>query len=267
VKKRLDVILVERELVDSRQRAQALILGGKVTVNNQPAPKAGMMVPADSTISIQQPLLYVSRGGYKLAGALDTFGVDVNGLICVDVGASTGGFTDCLLQRGAAHVYALDVGYGQLAWSLRTDQRVTVRDRINVRYLDALPEPADMATIDVSFISLTHILPTVKKILQPDGQAIALIKPQFEAGREQVGKGGIIREASVHRAVVARMAQYAQMSNWRVLGICRSPIEGMGGNAEFFIHLTPDPMHRDIDIEKYLSDLFSDTRATQDSRT
>jgi 23S rRNA (cytidine1920-2'-O)/16S rRNA (cytidine1409-2'-O)-methyltransferase len=248
--------LVERELVESRQRAQALILAGKVSVNHHPAPKAGMMIPADAAIEIQQPLQYVSRGGYKIAGALDTFIVDVRGWKCADVGASTGGFTDCLLQRGAAHVYALDVGYGQLAWTLRNDPRVTVRDRINVRYLESLPEPVDIATIDVSFISLTLILLAVKTILKPSGQAIALIKPQFEAGREQVGKGGIVRDAGVHRSVVEKIVQYAQSNEWRVLGLCRSPIEGLGGNVEFFIHLSRDLVRDDINIGKSISELF-----------
>ncbi len=237
-KKRLDVLLVERELAETRQRAQALILAGEVQVNGNVVSKAGTPVVDDATITVRAPLKYVSRGGLKLEGALDTFKVDPTNLICSDIGASTGGFTDCLLQRGAARVYAIDVGYGQLAWKIRNDSHVVVMDRINIRTLDRLPEPVDLATIDVSFISLLLVLPVAKRLLKSSGQVIALVKPQFEAGREQVGKGGIVRDVRVHRAVLEKIASYALENEWCVRGVCRSPISGADGNVEFFIHLS-----------------------------
>lgn len=236
-KKRLDVLLVERELVETRQRAQALILAGDVRVNDQVVTKAGAFVAEDAAITVRAPQPYVSRGGLKLAGALAAFVVNPRDKICADVGASTGGFTDCLLQHGAARVYAIDVGYGQLAWKLRTDSRVVVMERVNIRYLDALPEPLDLVVIDVSFISLTYVLPVAYKLLHAQGECIALIKPQFEAGRDQVGKGGVVREARVHRVVLEKIAHYAATNAWRVRNLCRSPIVGADGNIEFFIHL------------------------------
>ena len=257
-KKRLDILLVERELVDSRQRAQALILAGKVAVNGSASIKAGALVDENADLVIRESLKYVSRGGLKLEGALDAFGVEPRGKVCADVGSSTGGFTDCLLQRGAARIYALDVGYGQLAWKLRSDPRVLVMERVNVRYLQNLPELIDLATIDVSFISLTQILPAVKLFLQPYGQVIALVKPQFEAGREEVGKGGIVRDAAIHRAVVEKIVHYALANNWRVLGLCRSPITGMEGNVEFFIHLTSDALRPDVDVPQAIANLFTE---------
>lgn len=247
-KKRLDVVLVERELAETRQRAQALILAGDVSVNRQVVTKAGALLADDAEITIRAPLQYVSRGGWKLAGALDAFATDPHDRICADIGASTGGFTDCLLQRGAARVYALDVGYGQIAWKLRNAPRVVVMDRVNIRHLDKLPEPIDLAVIDVSFISLTLVFPVVKRLLQPRGQCVALIKPQFEAGRAQVGKGGIVRDASVHRAVLEKIAQYVIANDWRVRGICRSPITGAEGNVEFFIHVSADRALTDLPI-------------------
>jgi 23S rRNA (cytidine1920-2'-O)/16S rRNA (cytidine1409-2'-O)-methyltransferase len=251
-KKRLDVLLVERELAETRQRAQALIMAGDVQANGTVITKAGMLVADDSEVVVRQPLKYVGRGGFKLEGALDAFKVDPRGKICADVGASTGGFTDCLLQRGASKVYAIDVGYGQLAWKIRNDPRVITMDRINVRYLDSLPESVDLAVIDVSFISLTLVLPAVARFLKPKGETIALIKPQFEAGREQVGKGGIVRDEHVHRAVVEKIAQFANGNNWCVLGVCRSPIEGGDGNVEFLIHLSVDRSLTSISIPQFL---------------
>ena len=248
IKKRLDVLLVERELTETRARAQALILAGDVRVNDQVIGKAGALVAEDATITIRAPLKYVSRGGLKLEGALDAFALDARDRICVDIGASTGGFTDCLLQRGVARVYAIDVGYGQLAWKLRNDPRVVIMDRLNIRHLDALPQPVDLAVIDVSFISLTLVLPVVKRLLQSRGECIALIKPQFEAGRAQVGRGGIVRDARVHRAVLEKIAQYAIANDWRVRGVCRSPITGADGNFEFFIHLSADRALENVDV-------------------
>jgi 23S rRNA (cytidine1920-2'-O)/16S rRNA (cytidine1409-2'-O)-methyltransferase len=252
-KTRLDVLLVERELAETRQRAQALILAGDVRVNDHVISKAGTFVAADAAITIRAPLKYVSRGGLKLEGALAAFAVEPHDKICADIGASTGGFTDCLLQRGAARVYAIDVGYGQLAWKLRTDPRVVVMDRVNIRYLDVLAEPIDLAVIDVSFISLTLVLPAVGRLLQPRGECIALIKPQFEAGRAQVGAGGIVRDARVHRAVLEKIAQFAQTNEWRVRGICRSPIAGADGNVEFFIHLSIDHTAKNVDVAAILA--------------
>ena len=252
-KKRLDVLLVERELAETRQRAQALILAGDVRVNDQVISKAGALVAEDAAITIRAPLKYVSRGGLKLEGALDAFALNARDKICADIGASTGGFTDCLLQRGAARVYAIDVGYGQLAWKLRNDPRVVVMDRVNIRYLDALPQPLDLAVIDVSFISLTLVLPVAKRLLQPRGNVVALVKPQFEAGREQVGKGGIVRDAHVHRAVLEKIAQYAIANDWRVRDACRSPITGADGNVEFFIHLSTDRALENVGVAPTLA--------------
>jgi 23S rRNA (cytidine1920-2'-O)/16S rRNA (cytidine1409-2'-O)-methyltransferase len=254
-KKRLDVLLVERELAETRQRAQALILAGDVRVNQQVVTRAGALVAEDAEITVNAPLPYVSRGGVKLAGALDTFGVDPRDKICADVGASTGGFTDCLLQRGAARVYAIDVGYGQLAWKLRTDARVVVMERVNARYLDTLPEAVDLVVIDVSFISLTHILPVAYNWLHSRGECIALIKPQFEAGREQVGKGGVVRAAEVHRAVLEKIVQFAINHHWGVRALCRSPITGADGNIEFFIHLDKTTMPPIPNLQSLISNL------------
>ena len=252
-KKRLDILLIERELAETRHRAQALILAGDVRVDAQVISKAGALVAEDAAIAIRAPLKYVSRGGFKLEGALDAFALDARDKTYADIGASTGGFTDCLLQRGAARVYAIDVGYGQLAWKLRNDPRVVVMDRVNIRYLDALAEPIDLAVIDVSFISLTLVLPVAKRLLQPRGNVVALVKPQFEAGRAQVGKGGIVRDARVHRAVLEKIAQYAIANDWRVRGVCRSPITGADGNVEFFIHLSADRASENVGIATILA--------------
>jgi 23S rRNA (cytidine1920-2'-O)/16S rRNA (cytidine1409-2'-O)-methyltransferase len=260
-KKRLDVLLVERELVKSRQRAQALILAGDVQVNGNRVDKAGALIVEDAAIALRAPLKYVGRGGLKLEGALDAFGVDPRGETCADIGASTGGFTDCLLQRGAARVYAIDVGYGQIAWKLRSDSRVVVMDRVNIRHLDALPELIDLAVIDVSFISLTLVLPVVKRLLTASGEIIALIKPQFEAGREQIGKGGIVRDARVHRAVIEKIARHAMDGDLGVRGVCRSPLAGADGNVEFFIYLSVAGSLESIDVGREI-----ERAVTQDTR-
>lgn len=237
-KKRLDVILVERRLAETRERAQALILAGDVNVAGRVVDKAGAQVDSAIEITIRAPLPYVSRGGYKLAGALDAFGVDAAGLVCADIGASTGGFTDVLLQRGAARVYAIDVGYGQLAWKLRQDPRVIVMDRVNARYLEGLPEKIDLVVIDVSFISLEHMLRVAQSLLKPDiGRVIALIKPQFEAGKNQVPRGGIVRDPEVHRAVQENIVRFAESLGFVVQGVIPSPIVGTEGNREFLISL------------------------------
>ncbi|HEX7589033.1 MAG TPA: TlyA family RNA methyltransferase [Anaerolineae bacterium] len=260
-KKRLDVLLVERALVETRQRAQALILAGDVRVNGSRVEKAGTLIAQDAEIALRAPLKYVGRGGLKLEGALDTFHVDPSAKTCADVGASTGGFSDCLLQRGAARVYAIDVGYGQIAWKIRIDKRVVVMDRVNIRYLDRLPEAIDLTVVDVSFISLTLVLPVVEKLLTPRGEIIALIKPQFEAGRDQVGKGGIVRDARVHRGAIEKIAKYAMDRGLRLGGICRSPIEGAEGNVEFFILLSVGRSSESLDVGKEI-----ERAVTQDTR-
>jgi 23S rRNA (cytidine1920-2'-O)/16S rRNA (cytidine1409-2'-O)-methyltransferase len=236
-KERLDVLLVMRGLAESRSAAQKLILAGEVFLGEDRADKPGMAVPDDAHIHIRRGLPYVSRGGLKLEAALDAFALDVSGLTCADVGASTGGFTDCLLQRGAARVYAIDVGYGQLAWKLRQDPRVIVVERTNARYLESLAELVDLATIDVSFISLTLILPKVYGWLKPDGQVVTLVKPQFEAGRDQVGKGGVVRDPVVHEGVLRRVLTWANAQGLTPLGAIRSPVTGPAGNVEFLAHL------------------------------
>lgn len=238
-KERLDTLLVERGLAESRARARAYIMAGEVTVNGQRVDKAGTAVPRDARIELAAPMPYVSRGGYKLAGALDAFGVSVIGRICADVGACTGGFTDVLLQRGAARVYAIDVGQGQLDWKLRQDERVAVLERTNARYLESLAEPIDLAVIDVSFISLKLILPAVRGWLNDTGEVVALIKPQFEAGPESVGKGGIVRDPAVRRAVLADLLGWAVAEDWAVSGLTRSSIQGADGNVEYLVWLRP----------------------------
>jgi 23S rRNA (cytidine1920-2'-O)/16S rRNA (cytidine1409-2'-O)-methyltransferase len=237
---RLDVLLAERALAESRERAQALILAGRVTVNGQPALKAGQLVAPDVALDVRQSEPYVSRGGYKLAHALDTFGLDVSGLVAVDIGASTGGFTDVLLQRGARRVYAVDVGRGQLHWRLQGDPRVVVLDRTNARHLTLLPEQPGVATVDVSFISLRLIIPPLRRLLAPRSFMIVLIKPQFEAGPRQVGRGGIVRSAEVHRSVLTSLAEWFQEQGLPLAGLVASPIRGAAGNREFLAWLSED---------------------------
>lgn len=232
-KERLDKLLVDRGLVDTRAKARAYIMAGEVTVDGRRIDKAGTAVPREAHIELAAPLPYVSRGGYKLAGALDQFGVHVAGRVCADVGACTGGFTDVLLQRGAARVYAIDVGQGQLDWKLRQDARVVTMERVNARYLESLDEPIGLVVIDVSFISLRLILPAVQKWLAQDGDVVALIKPQFEAGPDAVGKGGIVRDPAIHRAVLEELLGWASGAEWHLKGLTRSSIQGTDGNVEF----------------------------------
>jgi len=244
---RLDTLLVERGLAASRERARALILAGQVRVDGRPADKAGAPVSVEATITLLVPdHPYVGRGGLKLDHALRVFGISVEGLTALDIGASTGGFTDVLLRHGAARVVALDVGHGQLDWRLRTDPRVIVLEKTNARSLtpDALPPDArffDVVTIDVSFISLRQILPAVPPLLAPRGNVVALVKPQFEAGRNEVGKGGIVRDDVVRERVVEEIVQHALALGLTRAGLSESPITGMEGNREFLLHLTrPD---------------------------
>ena len=239
-KERLDKLLVSRGLVQSRERARALILAGKVVVGDHAVDKAGAQVAADADLRLKgEDIPFVSRGGLKLAAGLDALGVAVAGLVALDVGASTGGFTDCLLQRGAVRVYAVDVGYGQLAWKLREDSRVVNLERTNIRHLtpDALPERPQLGVIDASFISLDKVLPATLALLAPEATIVALIKPQFEVGRGEVGKGGVVREPGQHRRVVEQVRQTAEALGCRVLGVVESPILGPKGNREFLIGL------------------------------
>ena len=236
-KKRIDILMVERGLAESRAKAQALIMAGEVLINGSPATKSGTLISKDVEITVKEPLPYVSRGGIKLARALDAFQMDVLGVVAVDIGASTGGFTHCLLQRGATKVYAIDVGYGQLDYRLRQDKKVVVMERINARYPVSLPEKVDLATIDLSFISVTKVIPSVVKLLRDDGVLLVLIKPQFEAKREEVGRGGIIKDPQLHARVLGRFIKWAVAQNLRLRGLTASPILGSSGNREFFVWL------------------------------
>jgi 23S rRNA (cytidine1920-2'-O)/16S rRNA (cytidine1409-2'-O)-methyltransferase len=246
MKQRLDVLLVARGLTPSREQAQGAIMAGEVYVDGKRVDKAGMLVPDGAELELRGGMPYVSRGGYKLAAALDRFHIDVQAKVCTDIGASTGGFTDVLLQRGAAKVYAIDVGYGQLDWKLRSDPRVVVMERTNIRSIVRLPELLSFACVDVAFISLRLVLPVVKSLLASPGAgsaedpaAVALIKPQFEAGKAQVGKGGVVRDPNVHRAVLETTLQFCAKNGWAVKGLIVSPIKGPAGNIEFLAHLTP----------------------------
>ncbi|MBV9268584.1 MAG: TlyA family RNA methyltransferase [Acidobacteriaceae bacterium] len=235
-KLRLDVALVERNLVESREKAQALILAGKVLVDGQRADKPGRQVTQDSRIEVEQQLKYASRGGLKLEAALQHFGIQVRDKVCIDVGTSTGGFTDCLLQHGAARVHSVDTGSGQIHWRLRTDARVVLHERTNARYLkpEDIGEAADLIVCDVSFISVTLLLPALIPVLKPKGQFVILVKPQFEAGRELVGKGGIVRDPAVHALACEKVASALDRAGF-TSSIIESPIEGAEGNREFLL--------------------------------
>jgi 23S rRNA (cytidine1920-2'-O)/16S rRNA (cytidine1409-2'-O)-methyltransferase len=240
VKKRLDTVVVERELAATRERARALILAGQVKVDGQVISKAGAPVADASVVELVLPdHPYVGRGGVKLAHALDVFAIDVANRRALDIGASTGGFTDVLLQRGAASVVALDVGHGQLDWRIRNDRRVVVREGVNARALGTsdVPEPVDLVTIDVAFISLRHIFPALPAVITPAADIVALVKPQFEAGRAEVGKRGIVSDPAVHEAVIARVSEAAAAAGFERLAMTPSPIAGATGNREFFLHL------------------------------
>ncbi len=234
---RLDQLLVERGLAESRSKAQALVLAGQVSVGGRRAEKPGHSVPADSRIEVAEPMRYASRAGYKLEAALDHWNIDIAGCVCADIGSSTGGFTDCLLQRGAERVYAVDVGAGQLDWKLRNDPRVVLREGVNARYLSTehIPEPLDLATADVSFISLTLILPAVVPLLKANGRMVLLVKPQFEVGRGQVGKGGIVREPELHRAACERVEAAVRGMGFET-AMMESPVPGAEGNKEFLLY-------------------------------
>ena len=251
-KERLDVLLVQRGLSPSRERAKADIMSGRVFINGQRVDKAGAAVPEDAAVELRGTgPAFVSRGGLKLEKALDTFGVDPAGKTCLDCGASTGGFSDCLLQRGAKKLYAIDVGYGQLAWSVRSDPRVVVMERTNIRRVtrEQVPDPIDLASLDVSFISLRLVLPVVKELLAPAGEIVCLIKPQFEAGREKVGKKGVVRDPETHKEVLRAFRENAESLGLRLAGLTFSPIKGPEGNIEFLGHLTQGGENAPIDTD------------------
>ena len=241
IKKRLDVLLTELGYADSRAKAQAIIMAGQVYVDGQKADKPGISYGEAAAIEVRgESCRYVSRGGLKLEKALRDFGVKPDGFVCSDSGASTGGFTDCLLQQGAKKVFAIDVGYGQLDWKIRSDERVVVMERTNIRYVtpEQLGEQLDLSVVDVSFISLKIVLPTIKTLLKPDGQVLCLIKPQFEAGRDKVGKKGVVREPQTHKEVLDNFVALANSLNFTILGLTFSPVKGPEGNIEFLGHLT-----------------------------
>ncbi len=241
-KKRLDLELVERSLAESRERARAIIMAGDVLVNDFPVDKPGVKIAPTDRIAVKgNRIPYVGRGGLKLKGGIDAFHLNVQGCVCLDVGASTGGFTDCLLQHGARKVYAVDVGYGQLAWSLRRDDRVAVIERTNIRYMpdEKVPEPVDLITIDVSFISLTIVVPAVLRFMKPESEILALVKPQFEVGRGKVGKGGVVRDAALHQEVVARLTEFFLSVDLEPSDFIPSPVLGPKGNKEYLALLKP----------------------------
>ena len=243
MKKRLDVLLVEQGLADSREKAKAIIMSGIVYVDNNKEDKAGTTFEETARIEVRgNTLKYVSRGGLKLEKAMNNFGVTLEGKVCMDVGASTGGFTDCMLQNGAVKVYSVDVGHGQLAWKLRNDERVVCMEKTNIRYVtpDDIDDVIEFASIDVSFISLTKVLPAVRELMTPGGEIVCLITPQFEAGREKVGKKGVVRELSTHIEVVQMIVDYARANGFRTLHLSYSPIKGPEGNIEYLLHITKD---------------------------
>lgn len=260
-KKRLDILLCERFLAESRQKAQAMIMAGQVYVEGQKVEKAGSPTEENAEIEVRgKALAYVSRGGLKLEKAMRSFPIDLSNAVCADIGASTGGFTDCMLQNGASKVYAVDVGYGQLAWSLRSDSRVVCLERTNARYLtrEQIPEALDFASIDVSFISLRLILPTLRTLLKEGGTVACLVKPQFEAGREKVGKKGVVRDSAVHLEVLEQFLVNARDAGFCVKGLTFSPIRGPEGNIEYLGYLSAG------EHEPYVGDLEALVRASHE---
>lgn len=268
-KKRLDLLLVEKGIAPSREKAKALIMAGTVMADGERADKAGELYDAE-TVKLKligDQLRYVSRGGLKLEKAMNSFPIELNGKICMDIGASTGGFTDCMLQNGAQKVYAVDVGYGQLAWSLRTDERVINLERTNIRYLEKekVPDTVDFASIDVSFISLTLVLPVMKTFLKQDGEAVCLVKPQFEAGKGKVGKKGVVREPSIHLEVLQNILDFCNRNGLFVAGIDFSPVKGPEGNIEYLYYLINRPQESDYS-ENDLNDLVYRSHSSLDTR-
>ncbi|MCC8081446.1 MAG: TlyA family RNA methyltransferase [Lachnospiraceae bacterium] len=275
MKERLDVLLVKRNLAPSREKAKAMIMAGNVFVENQREDKAGTVFDASVSIEIHgNTLKYVSRGGLKLEKAAERFGLDLTGRVCMDIGASTGGFTDCMLQNGAAKVYAVDVGYGQFAWKLRQDERVICMEKTNIRYVrpEDIGEALDFASVDVSFISLTKVLIPAKELLKDGAQMVCLIKPQFEAGREKVGKKGVVRDPNVHLEVVERILLFVREIGFSVLHLDFSPIKGPEGNIEYLIHIEKKPsvqhISRGTDLtygDGHLNETEKDTAETKEA--
>ncbi len=254
-KERLDILLVEKGIFTSRERAKTSIMAGKIFVDGQRVDKAGEKVNVDAEIIFKgQEIPYVSRGGLKLEKAMKEFGISLNEKTCMDIGASTGGFTDCMLQNGAKKVFSVDVGYGQFAWKLRTDPRVVCMERTNIRYVtpEDIGEPIDFASIDVSFISLKKIMPATKNLLSDKGEVVALIKPQFEAGKEKVGKKGVVRDINVHKEVVQSIVDYLYSEDLNVLALSYSPIKGPEGNIEYLVYFTKD---KNIDSKFSMEDI------------
>lgn len=257
MKERLDVLLVKKGLAPSREKAKTMIMEGNVFVNNQREDKAGTNIPEDAVIEIKgNTLKYVSRGGLKLEKAMTHFGISLEDKICMDIGASTGGFTDCMLQNGAKKVYAVDVGYGQFAWKLRTDERVVCMEKTNIRYVtpEDIADVLDFASVDVSFISLAKVLPAAKELLRDEGEMVCLIKPQFEAGREKVGKKGVVRDPAVHREVIDKVITDARELGFSILHLEYSPIKGPEGNIEYLVHICKGGRKEEnIDVNEVVS--------------
>ena len=252
MKKRLDVLLVEQGLADSREKAKAIIMSGIVYVDNNKEDKAGTTFEETAKVEVRgNTLKYVSRGGLKLEKAMNNFGVTLDGKVCMDVGASTGGFTDCMLQNGAVKVYSVDVGHGQRAWKLRNDERVVCMEKTNIRYVtpEDIDDRVEFASIDVSFISLTKVLPAVKELMTENGEIVCLIKPQFEAGREKVGKKGVVRELSTHIEVVQMIVDYVRNNGFRTLDLSYSPIKGPEGNIEYLLYMTKDESRENAEFD------------------
>lgn len=260
-KERLDILLVEKGFFDSREKARKNIMAGLVFVNGNRIDKAGEKVKTSSDIVVKGDAIgYVSRGGLKLEKAMKEFNISLNGKVCMDVGASTGGFTDCMLQNGAVKVYAVDVGYGQMAWKLRTDDRVVCMERTNIRYVtpENIDDQLDFASIDVSFISLRLVLPVLKTLLTEKGEIVALIKPQFEAGREKVGKKGVVRDPKVHEEVILKVIKFSKDFGYKIKGLEFSPVKGPEGNIEYLLYLTKDEEAEDnTDIESLVKNIVN----------
>ena len=271
MKERLDVLLVKRNLAESREKAKAIIMTGNVFVNDQREDKAGSTFKEDVTIEIKgNPMKYVSRGGYKLEKAVDLWQVPIRDKICMDVGSSTGGFTDCMLQNGASKVYAIDVGTNQLAWKLRQDERVISMEKTNIRYVtpEDIADPIELFSVDVAFISLKKVLEPVKALLTPEGQGVCLVKPQFEAGREKVGKKGVVRDPKVHREVLEQIMQYVLSIGFEILELSFSPIKGPEGNIEYLLYIQNIPQtteKEEISEENFLSRYGTLIRETVDA--
>ena len=263
-KERLDILLVEKGICNSRERAKTNIMAGLVFVDGQRVDKAGEKVNRDSEIIFKgEELKYVSRGGLKLEKAMNEFNISLDNKVCMDIGASTGGFTDCMLQNGAAKVFSVDVGYGQFAWKLRVDERVVCMERTNIRYVtpEDIGDKLDFASIDVSFISLRTIMPAVKNLLKDNGEVVALIKPQFEAGREKVGKKGVVRDKEVHKEVVSNIANYLIENDFNIIGMSFSPIKGPEGNREYLVYFSKDKeKESDFSLDK-INDIIEESHS------